>query len=307
MELFRWFDKSFSLLISEDGHAAVNFEHSWGDGVAVLRYVQDISKDTNENKFVTPDTKPHEENINNIIRLDMHLNNKLKTSIEEAKQEYSKICEELNIDYLIFKRIGKNVCKKQAVSPDAVMQLGFQVGYYRMTGKFAPTYESCSTAAFKHGRTETVRPCTMPTKAFTLAINSKNKPAVSELKNMISDCSKLHNQLTREAAMGQGFDRHLFALKKFADKTNTFCNIFDDPAYSMINHIILSTSTLNSPAIFAGGFGPVVRDGLGVGYIIKEDELGVLVTSYSPYQNGLDFIDALQGSFEEITNLLEKD
>lgn len=25
------------------------------------------------------------------------------------------------------------------------------------------TYESCSTAAFKHGRTETVRPCTIKT------------------------------------------------------------------------------------------------------------------------------------------------
>lgn len=64
--------------------------------------------------------------------------------------------------------------------------------------------------------------------------------------------------------MGQGFDRHLFALKKFADKSNVVCNIFDDPAYTYINNIILSTSTLNSPAVFAGGFGPVVKNGLGV-------------------------------------------
>lgn len=85
---------------------------------------------------------------------------------------------------------------------------------------------------------------------------------------MISECSQIHGQLTREAAMGQGFDRHLFALKKFAEKTNTLCNIFDDPNYAYLNHIILSTSTLNSPAIFAGGFGPVVKDGLGIGYVL---------------------------------------
>lgn len=36
----RWFDKSFSLILSKDGVAGVNFEHSWGDGVAVLRYFQ---------------------------------------------------------------------------------------------------------------------------------------------------------------------------------------------------------------------------------------------------------------------------
>lgn len=106
-------------------------------------------------------------------------------------------------------------------------------------------------------------------QAVTLALNSSNKSSVSELKHMISQCSQVHNQLTKEAAMGQGFDRHLFALKKFAEKTNTLSNIFDDPNYAYLNHIILSTSTLNSPAIFAGGFGPVVKDGLGIGYVLN--------------------------------------
>lgn len=70
---FRWFDKSFSLQVSKDGHAAVNFEHAWGDGVAVLRYVQDIYKDSRENPFVHPNSKPYDEAINNVIRLGMHL------------------------------------------------------------------------------------------------------------------------------------------------------------------------------------------------------------------------------------------
>lgn len=67
--LSRWFDKSISLIISKDGYAAVNFEHSWGDGVAVLRYVQDIYKDSRENPFVTPCTKPYDDNIENVVRL----------------------------------------------------------------------------------------------------------------------------------------------------------------------------------------------------------------------------------------------
>lgn len=36
----RWFDKSFSLIVSKGSHSGVNFEHSWGDGVAMLRYIQ---------------------------------------------------------------------------------------------------------------------------------------------------------------------------------------------------------------------------------------------------------------------------
>lgn len=34
----RWFDKSFSLIVTKDGYAGLNFEHSWGDGVAILRF-----------------------------------------------------------------------------------------------------------------------------------------------------------------------------------------------------------------------------------------------------------------------------
>lgn len=65
---------------------------------------------------------------------------------------------------------------------------------------------------------------------------------------------------------GQGFDRHLFALKKYAEKSNSAMPaIYQDPAYDALNYNILSTSTLSSPVVMAGGFGPVVSDGYGIG------------------------------------------
>ena len=36
------FDKSFQIIVCENGKAAVNFEHSWGDGIAVLRFMNDV-------------------------------------------------------------------------------------------------------------------------------------------------------------------------------------------------------------------------------------------------------------------------
>ena len=38
----RWLDKSFQLVVAANGKAAVNFEHAWGDGVAVLRYFNEV-------------------------------------------------------------------------------------------------------------------------------------------------------------------------------------------------------------------------------------------------------------------------
>lgn len=67
--IFRWFDKSFSLIVTKDGVGGLNFEHSWGDGVAVLRYFQDIHKDTLTNPTVHPDTKPNNDEANSVRKL----------------------------------------------------------------------------------------------------------------------------------------------------------------------------------------------------------------------------------------------
>ena len=50
----RWFDKCFQLIVDARGLATINFEHSWGDGVAVLRLMEESFGDTNRNHFVAP-------------------------------------------------------------------------------------------------------------------------------------------------------------------------------------------------------------------------------------------------------------
>ncbi|EFA11170.1 Carnitine O-palmitoyltransferase 2, mitochondrial-like Protein [Tribolium castaneum] len=483
----RWFDNSFSLIVARDGAAAVNFEHAWGDGVAVLRYAQDIYNDAKNKPRVHPDTALTEDSSCQVQRLEVHLNDHLRKCVDDAKNSYKTICDNLDVNYTIFEGIGKDTCKKSQVSPDAIMQLAFQlccekqspiddlnssirrssfgwsivsaiimdayevelygdypnlnnnelpyiigclhtknmeavqkfflrglykdvkihqitrwkrncqpvcvytvvykikvrtpdlseeeifipfpdneedlkkmfrhitemvfgmrvvekklsddgvfasisyapvrcacnvrnfdmaaeeprmqpliteVAYHKINGLFVSTYESCSTSAFKHGRTEAIRPCTTATKDVTLAINALNKPPVAQLKKMIQECSTIHNRLIKEAAMGQGFDRHLFALKSMGEKNDIKSNIFDDPEYSHMGYDILSTSTLNSPAIFAGGFGPVVPEGFGLGYVIKDEFLGTLATNYKDRTNGPDFMGALTKSFEEIFAIL---
>lgn len=76
------------------------------------------------------------------------------------------------------------------------------MAFYKMYGYFPATYESCSTAAFKHGRTETMRPCTMATKGFVEAACKSNGPGAHEMIAMLRTCSKLHANLVKEAAMG---------------------------------------------------------------------------------------------------------
>lgn len=38
----RWFDKSFNLIVCENGRSGIAWEHAWGDGVAVLNFFNEV-------------------------------------------------------------------------------------------------------------------------------------------------------------------------------------------------------------------------------------------------------------------------
>ncbi|CAK1540624.1 unnamed protein product [Leptosia nina] len=299
----RWFDKSFSVIVTKDGVSGINFEHSWGDGVAVLRFFKDTYAEITNRPFIHPESKPSENNIS-VKKLEFNLDDETKECIKNAQIDYNEWCDTLSIDYILYEGLNKQACKKYNVSADCIMQISFQAAYHLLYGKFVGTYESCSTSAFKHGRTETMRPCTDKTKAFCNQLHS-NKSSKDSLRQLMAECSSYHSELVKEAAMGQGFDRHLFALMKIAqDNKLQRPEMFDSYEYNFLNKSILSTSTLSSPFVLAGGFGPVARDGFGIGYSAFADKLGAAVTSYKEHNDSKQFIEALHKSFIDITGIL---
>nr|DBA17946.1 TPA: hypothetical protein GDO54_016249 [Pyxicephalus adspersus] len=304
----RWFDKSFSIIMTKDGTAAINFEHSWGDGVAVLRFQNEVFKDSTERPAVSPQSAPAAVDSSKAVqKLTFNLDDSLKVAVTEAKKKFDALVGSLTIATMEFKRGGKEFLKTQKLSPDAISQLSFQMAFLRQYGQTTATYESCSTAAFKHGRTETIRPASIFTKKCSEAfVKNSSKHTTAELREMLNECSKYHGQLTKEAAMGQGFDRHLFAMRYLAaGRGMSLPELFQDPAYTQINHNVLSTSTLTSPAVQLGGFAPVVSDGFGVGYGVHDEWIGCNVSAY-PARDVNQFVQCVHQSLEDIFKVLEE-
>lgn len=77
------------------------------------------------------------------------------------------------------------------------------MAFFRQHGKFVATYESCSTAAFKHGRTETIRPASNATVACAEAFQKSHRAGVEEMVDRIRRAADWHSKLTKEAAMGK--------------------------------------------------------------------------------------------------------
>ena len=88
--------------------------------------------------------------------------------------------------------IGSNFAKANGLSPDALIQMAFQLGYYRVHGEPASTYEAATTGLFKHGRTETIRSC--------LSLST-------EMCKVFTDPSS--PKTARQAALKAAVDHHL--------------------------------------------------------------------------------------------------
>lgn len=302
----RWFDKCFQLIIDNNGQATINFEHSWGDGVAVLRLMEETYRDTSSNCFIKPNQKPdaHIKAEHHVKKLEWTLTPNIRKKIFDAQQKHIKCSQELDFGTLQYSRLTRDKIKQCKLSPDAIMQLAIQMAFYSQYKEFAPTYESCSTAAFKHGRTECVRSATMETRETVLAFEKGHNTNTIDL---IKNCSSAHQKLIKEASMGQGFDRHLFGLKVTAERlSRPIPSFFDDESFKKMGHFTISTSTLSTDTIVFGGFGPVVDDGLGIGYNVSSKLLGAVVTSKKESRDVKEFCKCLESSIDKINNVLER-
>ena len=136
--------------------------------------------------------------------------------------------------------------------------------------------------------------------------NSNDKIDPNVFLQLMRECTSIHNRLVKEGAMGQGFDRHLFALKYHAvnRKKQPLPEFFNSQAYKFINHNVLSTSTLAYPTILTGGFAPVVPDGFGIGYRILENSLGACVSSYDT-TNLKTLVNELEETYDRFRKILK--
>lgn len=270
-----WFDKSFQLIVAANGRASVNFEHSWGDGVAVLRYLNEMYNDSVSYPVLasagSASVAPKE--------LAWDLSATSKKTLADAKTAFDAWTARLLVE-CAETPVTRAIGAKYSIGVDAIMQMSIQLAHYKLHQSFVSTYEAASTAAFKHGRTETVRSCTNEAVVFVRAMTSASVSPAEKEAALRAAVTK-HGELTKNGVMGQGCDRHLFGLRKMASLAGMDePELFTLPAHDVMSKIILSTSTLSSPALEGGSFGPVNDDCYGIGYGIEKEGSLFQLSSY---------------------------
>lgn len=188
--------------------------------------------------------------------------------------------ENLDLYVLNFDLFGKNFPKSQKVSPDAFVQIAFQLAFYRAHKKLGNAYESGSLRKFSLGRTEVIRASSIETLDFLKSMTSSNVEN-QERTELLLRAIKGHRQLTVNAMNNESFDKHFFGLKQIAlENEIALPELFNDTGYKRASYYYLSTSQVSSKFEAVTTFGPLVDDGYGTCYNIMEKKMLFGISSY---------------------------
>ncbi|KAG2512868.1 hypothetical protein JM18_008542 [Phytophthora kernoviae] len=294
----RWYDK-LQLIVCENGVAGCNFEHAFVDGHTVLRFVSDVFTDTIirfaqtiragnyaflEASYRAPQSsqpdapdrprvQPH--------KLEWTLDRELQEGIKFAEAQLTDLMLQNEVKVLEFTAFGKLFITQHNMSPDAFVQMAFVAAYYFQYGSAPCIYEPVLTKRFLHGRTEAARAMTTDALEFVETFFSEKTP-LEKIRSLRKAISTHH--------------------EKMADSSKPTPALFADDAWRKLNHSVLSTSNCGNPSLRLFGFGPVVPDGFGIGYIIKDE--GIQFCASSRHRQTERYLKNLESYLLRIQDLL---
>ena len=271
----RWFDKSLQIVISPSAEAGVSFEHSWGDSGTVVSFMNKVYRDS----LLSPRI-PSSGVSTEIDRIHFHLTDSLKQAVDSARVDIENRCRSFFLKHVSLTGYDSLYWKQNGLSPNGTLQLVVQIAYYRLYGRFDSTFQPCSTSTFLDGRTEWSRPGTIAAMVCAEAMMSSGASAVDKVR-LLKEAAQQLAFLAKQAKMGQGFDRHLYALKCMAEDKELSLSLFEDSAYAEINHLVLYPSTVDGGCLTFGIYGPVELDMIAISYMWNEGVLNMFMSGYS--------------------------
>uniref|UniRef100_A0A6B2KZV3 Choline/carnitine acyltransferase domain-containing protein n=1 Tax=Arcella intermedia TaxID=1963864 RepID=A0A6B2KZV3_9EUKA len=312
----RWFDKSIQLIVCKNGKAGINMEHTAFDGHTTLRFAEDMFNYSVRMRCDSPSswsafdqtetTNPTPPLVN---KLNFTITQDIRSDIDKATVEFNKLASACNTSILHFVTYSKSFLVKYKLSPDAFIQMAFQLTYYRLMGTVGSTYESAMTKKYYHGRTECMRSLVNEAMTFLKVFTDPSSTALDQIQALRVACTA-HANKVRLAKNGDGVDRHLYGLFNLAKQQQKrlpgyrIPEIFEDVAYARMRYDVMSTSNCGGYALSSFGFGPVVPDGFGLGYILKDKCMHFHITNYEK-EKTVRFQALLERSLMEMGELIK--
>ncbi|EDO18383.1 hypothetical protein Kpol_1013p55 [Vanderwaltozyma polyspora DSM 70294] len=304
----RWYDK-LQLVVTGDSKSAFIWDSFSCDGSVILRFISEVYAESilrlasdvngNDSKFTLwPKIKdlPHRRNKNDQVEIDKCVNkiewsfsNILNTHIHLSETKLADLISKYDLSYSSIP-FGSRAAMRFGVSADSMIQVALQIAHYALYGKMVYGLEPISTRGFKNSRSAFINLQSKELLELCQVFISNSLSGPGKLKMFVQAC-KLHHEKVKEAKVGKSFEKHFNALKHLyrfhehfgieftVEEEKIAKNVFENSLIEPFSSPELIVANCGSAATSTFGITPAIPQGFGIGYIIKNDQCDLTVTS----------------------------
>ncbi|ACY97498.1 MULTISPECIES: choline/carnitine O-acyltransferase [Thermomonospora] len=303
----RWFDKSVSLIVFGDGSAGINVEHCGLDGTTILSFVDAMLETSPEEHSRRSGARP--QGTPAIRPIEFVLTDDLRADIRAAAASFADYAAN-TVGKTISLDFGSDRIKQLKMSPDAFVQMAYQLAHKRAKGFVGATYESIATRQYHYGRTEAMRVVTPEVLRFVEVMDDPAADAAARRAAFRAAAEK-HVARAKECQAGQAPEQHLWELQLIAKRRGEQLGVtgplplYETPGWIKMRDDYLSTSSAPSVNIQYFGFGSTSPHCIGVAYVLLPDRFNLYLSTPRPVAEQMHaFADHLTKAVRELEDLL---
>lgn len=304
----RWFDKALTFIVFADGQAGINVEHCGLDGTTILSFVDSLlgtpaaeqSADSGARTAGPPALEP----------VEFVLDDALRHRVRTAAVDFAAYAAATATTTVALADFGADQAKALGASPDAFVQLAYQLAHQRAKGRLGTTYESIATRQYRNGRTEAMRVVTPEVRRFVDAMEDPSADAEAR-RTAFREAAEAHVQRARDCQQGRAPEQHLWELQLIGVRRGEELGVaephalYASPGWTVMRDDYLSTSSAPSVNIQYFGFGSTSSRCIGIAYVLLPDRFHAYLSTPRPVADQMHaFAARLREAIAELRQLL---
>ncbi|MFC4610084.1 choline/carnitine O-acyltransferase [Streptomyces maoxianensis] len=304
----RWFDKALSFIVFADGRAGINVEHCELDGTTILSFTDALLTTPAEEH--SSQSGARSQGLPALEPVVFELDGDLRAQVRSAADAFTVFGNNTATTTVSFADFGSNAAKALGVSPDAFVQLAYQLAHQRAKGHLGATYESIATRQYRLGRTEAMRVVTPGIRDF---VEVMEDPATDKATRRAAfrAAAEQHVARAKECQLGQAPEQHLWELELIQRRRGAELGVTEQPSlyrtpgWLTMRDDYLSTSSAPSANIQYFGFGSTSSRCIGIAYVLLPDRFNLyLSTPLAVADQMRTYAERLREAVAELRELL---
>lgn len=224
-----------------------------------------------------------------VEKIDWSFSNILNTHVHLSETKLADLISKYDIVRASIP-LGRRSAQRLGIKPDSMVQVALQIAHYALYGRMVFGFEPISTRGFKNSRSSFINIQNQELLELCQLFISSSIDGTGKLDKFIQTC-ETHYEMVKSAKSGVGYEKHFNALKylfKFhdhfgislnGDESSVAKDLFENPLVLPFSQPELIVANCGNAATTTFGITPAVPQGFGIGYIIKDDQVDLTVTS----------------------------